>query len=289
LGDRSDALVIAHRGDWLEGDHRGPQNSVTAVLEALLAGADGAEVDVRLSADGTAFLHHDPDIGPADLDAGCTLPLGTPLGQARDGDLVHLSTLDQVLDAFGNWLGGARSRSVLLNIELKDLRGEPGWDGGRALAGEVARVLAPRRLTSWPAGGAPAARAAGAAGSATTKSGLGPTQVIVSCFDPAVLGHVRQVAPSLSTALLISGEDDWRSQLATYGGTVTCVNPDESLAGPELFAAANELGLAVLPWTVDDADRALYLASLGAAGLITNRPRALANALRGSSPRGKLL
>jgi glycerophosphoryl diester phosphodiesterase len=50
-------------------------------------------------------------------------------------------------------------------------------------------------------------------------------------------------------------------------------------AGPELFSAASAAGLAVVPWTVDDTSRAVALAGMGAAAVITNRPRSVLAAL----------
>lgn len=54
-GDR--VRVLAHRGSPAPGR---PENSAAAVTEALLQGADGVEIDVRLTADGTLVCSHDP-------------------------------------------------------------------------------------------------------------------------------------------------------------------------------------------------------------------------------------
>jgi glycerophosphoryl diester phosphodiesterase len=54
-GDR--VRVLAHRGAPTPGR---PENSAAAVTEALLQGADGVEIDVRLTADGTLVCSHEP-------------------------------------------------------------------------------------------------------------------------------------------------------------------------------------------------------------------------------------
>jgi glycerophosphoryl diester phosphodiesterase len=63
-------LVLGHRGAPAAGR---PDNSVAAVTEALLQGAAGVEIDVRLAADGTLVCSHDPlgDVGSNSL---ATLP-----------------------------------------------------------------------------------------------------------------------------------------------------------------------------------------------------------------------
>lgn len=65
-------LVVAHRGysaHW-------PENTVAGCRAAIEAGADLVEADVRLSADGTLFCFHDPDLARLTGDratiAGCT-------------------------------------------------------------------------------------------------------------------------------------------------------------------------------------------------------------------------
>ncbi len=252
--------MIAHRGDWLEGDRPAPQNSIAAVLSALGAGADGTEVDARLSAAGTVVLHHDAGIGSADVEAGCGAAEGIPLCLLGDGALRHLATLAELLAALAPPSARARSGHqqgpVVLNIELKDLPGEPGWDGRHLLARRVAQLL----------------------GSSQVPPSL---EVTVSSFDPVALEHFRAHSPGTTTALLLEQGDDWRYHVGRAEG-LSAVNPEDVMAVPELFAAAASRGLAVVPWTVDSTGRALELAALGAAGLITNRPRALLEALSGA-------
>jgi glycerophosphoryl diester phosphodiesterase len=52
---------IAHRG----GAGLRPENTLAAFSNAILLGCDGAELDVQLSADGVAVVHHDFCLNPA--------------------------------------------------------------------------------------------------------------------------------------------------------------------------------------------------------------------------------
>ena len=54
------ALNIAHRG----GAALRPENTLVAFQNAIVLGADGAELDVQLSADGVVIVHHDPRLNP---------------------------------------------------------------------------------------------------------------------------------------------------------------------------------------------------------------------------------
>lgn len=54
-------LQIAHRG----GSGLWPENTIEAFERAILAGADGIELDVHLSRDGVLVVHHDESLKPA--------------------------------------------------------------------------------------------------------------------------------------------------------------------------------------------------------------------------------
>src|SRR5262245_1416540 len=56
--DSSVPLVFAHRG----GCAIGPENTLAAFDRGVAAGADGLELDVRLSSDGIPVVHHDPNL-----------------------------------------------------------------------------------------------------------------------------------------------------------------------------------------------------------------------------------
>jgi glycerophosphoryl diester phosphodiesterase len=283
IGDRVRVLVLAHRGDWLEGDDPKPQNSVDAVLAALEAEADGAEVDTRLSADGAVVLHHDAEIGPSDVKAGCAAPVGTPLCELTAAELGHLNTLAELLDALERRADhdgrDRRHLPVVLNIELKDLPGEPGWDAHGILARRVAQSLASRRVDSWLSAPSPRPELSARPPRPEAQLARSSVQVIVSSFDPASLDQFRVHAPAATTALLLDQGDDWRAKIARARG-LSAVNPAETMAQPEFFAEASCRGLAVVPWTVDAPGRAAELAELGAVALITNMPRAVRRALR---------
>jgi glycerophosphoryl diester phosphodiesterase len=243
--------VIAHRGDWAEGRPPRLQNSTEAALQALEAGADGVEVDARLTLDGQVVLHHDSLLGVDDRAAGCDLDVGTAICAATRAELHHLATLAELLEALSRWPG------AVLNVEMKDLPGEPGWDASYPLVHEVARALTHSGAGEWPG---PQAEAA--------------LRVIVSSFDPGALRELKQVAPALSTGLLVGKGATWSLEPG-----LRAVHPAEADASPALFERASQAGLAVVPWTVDDPARAAQLARLGAAAIITNRPRALRSAL----------
>jgi len=130
--------VQAHRGspDLAAGIG---ENTVEAFLRAGRLGADGVELDVRLTADGALAVHHDPVIGG----------LG-PVGELRVRQLPdHVPLLSAALDACGD---------LLVNIEVKNLPTEPGHDPDETAARKVAALVVEAGLSDrvvvssfWPA------------------------------------------------------------------------------------------------------------------------------------------
>lgn len=206
--------VIAHRGASADR----PENTLEAFGEAIRQGADGVELDVRRAADGALVVRHDP------LVPGAALPESAPL-------------LDAALDA---------CRGVLVNIEVKNLPHEPGWDPSEQVAGDVVGVLAAR---GWV------------------------DRVVVSSFAVATLDAVRAAGPSVPTGLLTLPAF---GQLAALELVLErghrALHPHHEALTPALVAAAHKAGVTVTTWTVDDPDRLRAVAALGVDAVITNRP-----------------
>ena len=110
--------VYAHRG-CTEGF---VENTLDAFAEARRLGADGVELDVRLTADGALAVHHDaaiPGVGViAELSVG-DLPEQVPL----------LADVLAVCDG------------MVVNVEIKNAPQDPGWDPTEAVAALVASCL----------------------------------------------------------------------------------------------------------------------------------------------------
>ncbi len=111
-------LVLAHQGCHA---HEKP-NTLGAFMAAAELGADGIELDVRLTSDGEVVVHHDPLVEGAT--AICDMPLATLP--------PWIPSLRAVLDA---------CPTGLVNIEIKHSPAEPGYDPAEPLATAVADCL----------------------------------------------------------------------------------------------------------------------------------------------------
>jgi glycerophosphoryl diester phosphodiesterase len=110
--------VFAHRGytDGLV------ENTLEAFAEAKRLGADGVELDVRLTADGALIVHHDPIVEG----------LG-PVARLNVPDLPpHVPLLTDALTVCDG---------MVVNIEIKNEPDQPEHDPGEAVAALTAAVI----------------------------------------------------------------------------------------------------------------------------------------------------
>ena len=235
-------LVFAHRG----GAGLAPENTLVAVEIGLSTGADGIELDVRLSRDGVAVLMHDPTLdrttngtGPVDqrtaddlaaLDAACRFERAGAFPFADQG--IGVPTLRDVID---------RCRETSLIIELKSA--DPRLV--RAVVDDI--------------------HAAGVVG-----------HVTVGSFQKGALEAVRALDPAIRTG---ADMDDVRNSVEG----VAAQPAFETFQVPEVYAGmrivtpafidrAHGAGVTVMVWTVNHQDDMRRLLDWGVDGLITDRP-----------------
>lgn len=232
-------LILAHRG--LPGPDR-PENTLAAVRAALDAGADGVEVDLRLTQDGVLALSHDPDLdrlcGTGTVIADTAWPV---LRERARGAGLELTRVEELLPLVAG-------HPVVL-----ELKTPPPADLERTAQTVIAAVRA--------------AREAGT-----------PTDVRISSFAPDLLLRVRELlrpADGVTTALLGPPGESPRSLI---GRALSDAHPqvhpyvEDLVAEPDAVAAAQAQGLSMIPWTVNAPEHVRVLAREDVAGIITDDP-----------------
>ena len=112
-------IAISHRGLRATAT----ENSIPAFEAAIVAGAEGIELDVHASGDGVVFVHHDPVFRTDDTSIAFAAADSSTIGKAKLTGRESIPTLDQTLEAIGT-----RARVF---IEIK----------ARGMENDVARCL----------------------------------------------------------------------------------------------------------------------------------------------------
>ena len=228
--------LAAHRG----AGKLAPENTLAALRLGYTHGYRMVEIDVKLSADGVAFLLHDATLdrttdsrGRADartwlelvqLDAGAWHsaayagePLGTLAGAAR-------------------W---SRAHGVAVNLEIQTMPGRE-RETGAAVALDAKSL--------W------------------TGSPFAP---LLSSFSDVALDAAREAAPELPRAYLVDRWlDDWRECVMRLG--CIALDVEHVLLSRERIDEIHEAGLRIATWTVNDPARAADLLAWGVDTLITD-------------------
>lgn len=251
LLDLSARPVIAHRGASSEA----PENTLPAFELAVRQGADAFELDVRLTADGAPVVCHDATLdrtthgsGPirartlAELravDAGVQFSRdGGATFPYRDA-AVRIPTLGEVLWAFPG---------MPILVEIKEPEAQEPVRRVLVQEDAVARCVAASELTAAVGVFREPPFASGASG-------------------PEIGALYR--AQLLRRRLPVPGYDLLSVPLRYRGLPVPT---------RRFVAAARSLGCPVHVWTVDDPATARRLWARGVAGIVTNRPAAIAAA-----------
>lgn len=231
--------VLGHRG-WPD-PARHPENTLAAVTAALDGGADGVEVDVRITVDGVAVCCHDDDLARVGAPVGSVR--STTWSQLREVRLPGGHAVPRLLDV----AAAAAGRGTL----VLDLKPEPRM--GALLRASLA---------------------------ALAMSGVASRDVVASSFDERLLEVLAVRRPTLARAAILDVDDPVQPALVRArrrGDGALHVPLRTALAEP---AALRGAGLAVRVWTVNRLVDAQLCDLVGVDAVFSDRPAELAVGLQ---------
>ncbi len=242
--------IYGHRGSRT----RLPENTMPSFQLALEEGADGLEIDVRLTKDGTVVVCHDPDlkrVGDADFTilehtweelSKMSVHCPEVFGDRFKGQ-YFVPQLEELLAYLAE-------TDALLNIEIKP---QPKRKYGEIEEKTLALV---------------------------EKYGM-KDRVFYSSFDHYILAKLKELDPSVKTAILYNSP---LYHAGAYAKEIGCFAIHPSMNGALQYSdleKALELGMDCNVWTINQAENAKKLVELGATGIITDVPLETVQALRG--------
>jgi glycerophosphoryl diester phosphodiesterase len=240
-------LIIGHRG----ASAVAPENTMAAFREAIAAGCDGIEFDVRLTRDGIPVIIHDNTLRrTAGLPVRVADLIWAEIKQIDVGSWFtrgEKSFTNETVPCLDELLTLFETNDLLIVLEMKcESRAEH-----LPLAEACCRLVDEHSLKE---------------------------RVIIECFDLATLPIVKSIDPEIKTAALFepsfSLSDQRIVEKATEVGA-SVLAPHHRLARESLVETAKLAGLQVAVWTVDDTAWIAYARSIGVDALITNDPAAM--------------
>lgn len=237
LHDNPSMIVAGHRG--YKSDY--PENTLLSFREALKAGVDMIEFDLRLSKDGVLMVIHDETVDR------------TTNGSGKVGDLT-LNELKR-LDA-GGWFGSEfeglkiptfaelcalleADPHVLLNVEVKRSA------DAKEAADQAVRILSER--------------------------GFLP-RCVFTCFDADIIAHLHDVHGVKTQGFK---EEVMSNFVPGVGGTYSkmwAIGIEMSLLTPQTVKRYRDMGLQVWSYCPDDRQQVLYSLGCGATLMTCNDP-----------------
>lgn len=233
-------LVLGHRG----ARHEAPENTLAAFEEALRQGADGVELDVRLSGQGDVVVFHDPDLTRLTDRQDRRV-----IGRMTRKELSSVRIQGEKVPFLEDVLEWAEHKDCRLNIELKSDSKSP-LQLVRAVASQV------------------------------RDQPHAEDRILLSSFNPVLVRSAAFLLPFVPSAWLIDGP---RSRFHEAHGSrligASAIHPHVSVITAVRAARWKRKGRLINVWTVNDAKEALRLAALGVDGLITDTPAQIVQAV----------
>ncbi len=227
---------LAHRG----ASALAPENTLAALQLAADLGATWVEFDVTLTADDEVVVIHDDTVNRTTDGQGKVRKLSLKQLQLLDaGSWFAPCFAGERIPTLIEWLQLSAQLKLNLNIECKC----NACDAQR-LVFEVKKIIEQHPL-------APGCR---------VLMSSGQTECVAAC---------QQLLPDFPRALIANRWDAKVEQHAMYYKCIS-VNLDQKKISPGDIKAIHQLGLAVITWTVNQADRIKCLYNMGVDGIFSD-------------------
>ena len=272
--------VQAHRG----GAGLMPENTLSAMKNAIDLGVNTLEMDLQVSKDGKVVVSHDRYFHPR----YSTRPDGTEIRKEDPKEYLYTMPYDSIvkydvglrqstvwpdkktiaevkplasdlIDFVENYVKENGLSPMRYNIEIKSTQGKGegrNWPEYHEFVDRCVELLLSKDLGS---------------------------RLVVQCFDARALNYMHEKYPQLVLSYLTDEEDakDWDVFMGKLNFTPEWLSPNYKAVDEALVRKCRENGIRIVPWTCDDPAEMKRIIGLGVDALITNYPDRLLNITRG--------
>lgn len=232
----STPLIIGHRG----ASTSAPENTLAAFRQALEFGADGFELDAKLSADGEVVVIHDQTVDRTTDGTGAVrkltlaqikeLDAGSKFDQKFKGEKVP--TLEEVFQVLGG--------KMLIDVELTNYASP-----SDALPEKVARLVRKYQLEE---------------------------SIIFTSFHAKTIRRIRKLLPEVPAGILAWSGALGLLQRSWVGRSWApeMVVPFHTDVNGDFIRRQHQMNRKVIVWTINEPARAREMIGLGVDGIITD-------------------
>lgn len=277
--------LLAQSNFDIEG-HRGcrglyPENTIPAFINAVKLGVNTLEMDIIVSLDGKLVVSHDPFMNSTI----CLRPDGTPVtfddgekyniynmnydsikkfdcgsrGNIKFPEQVKMKVykplLSDVIDSVELYVREHHLPPIHYNIETKS-----------TVKGDEITTPKPEPFTKLFY--------------SVIKSKGVQSRCILQSFDPRTLQVMHRLDSSITTALLVENLEGLNKNIKNLGFVPTIYSPNSALVNKKLIKACHDMGMKILPWTVNEEKKMKALKEMGVDGLISDYPDRAIKVLR---------
>lgn len=228
--------VLGHRGARAHC----PENTMVAFERALSDGADGVELDVRMSADGELFISHDDTIAITGGAVSLRQLSRAQVSALRTSSGERIPTLREILQF-------QAKTGAYVNVELKGDVLAPLWMARRA-----AELIAHH----------------------------GGRGILLSSFNALQVFELARLLPEVPVALLFDKSQHIVSTfLPTRPLKAVAAHPESKMLDADLMTRLRKRVRLVNTWTVNTGEEARRVSDLGVDGIVTDDPKLILTAL----------
>jgi len=250
-----------------------PENTIQGMLKALDLGVNTLEMDVVISKDKQVVLSQEPyfnneislqpngkaitlknqknfNIYKMDYEEIKKFDVGSKVHNRFPGQVkfkAYKPLLSETIDAVEAYVKEKKLTKPVYNIETKTIKnGDNEFHPEPAEFVElIMEVVKEKKITK---------------------------RVIIESFDMRTLQYLHEKYPKIQTSLLIDEKEPFEDYIQKLGFKPTIYSPYSVLVGKGLVDRCHEMGIKIIPWTVNSLKDIQYFMSLGVDGVITDYP-----------------
>jgi glycerophosphoryl diester phosphodiesterase len=281
-GKKNSKKIIMDYPEFMLQGHRGtrglmPENTIPGMIKAVQDGANVLEMDLQFTADGAVVVAHDPFINRLysldsqgneipEEDARKHIIYAMNYEDVRSFDVgskeypsypkqgklsTYIPKLSALIDSVEQFTRETQLNPIFYNLEIKaGTQGDNLWHPDpKELVCKLMSVLKNANIEN---------------------------RYYISSFDIRQIKELRASYPEVPLAFLTADEHIPISQhIKSIGFTPEIFSPYYKVVTRAMVLEARELGIKIVPWTVNEEEMMISLINMGVDGIITDYPGVL--------------